>query len=136
MAGWANITIVGNVGKDPEQKDGKAGPMAKFSVGVSARRDAETQWFNVTAFGKTADVVLKYVKKGGSVLVSGGLQARTYQDKQGQTKMSLDVDARELVLLGKRDEAVESRSSGGSISESKPQKFQAPQPILDDDLPF
>lgn len=136
MAGYANITIVGNVGKDPEQKDGKAGPMAKFSVGVSTRRDAETQWYNVTAFGKTAEVVMKYVRKGGSVLISGGLQARTYQDKQGATKVSLDVDARELVMLGKKDDAAgESRS--GSVVESKPQRFQAPQkPILDDDLPF
>jgi single-strand DNA-binding protein len=136
MAGYANITIVGNVGKDPEQKEAKTGPMAKFSVGVSTRRDAETQWYNVTAFGKTAEVVMKYVKKGGSVLISGGLQARTYQDKQGTTKVSLDVDARELVLLGKRDEAVEARSNG-SVIEQKPQKFQTPQkPVLDDDLPF
>lgn len=136
MAGYANITIVGNVGKDPEQKDGKAGPMAKFSVGVSTRRDAETQWYNVTAFGKTAEVVLRYVKKGGSVLVSGGLQARTYQDKQGATKVSLDVDARELVMLGKKDDAANEARSG-SVVESKPQRFQAPQqPILDDDLPF
>lgn len=131
MAGYANITIVGNVGKDPEQKDSKAGPMAKFSVGVSTRRDAETQWFNVTAWGKTAEVVIKYVKKGGSVLVSGELQVRQYQDKQGQTKSSVDVNARELVLLGKKDDAVSERPV------SAPAKFQAPQkPILDDDLPF
>jgi single-strand DNA-binding protein len=131
MAGYANITIVGNVGKDPEQKDSKAGPMAKFSVGVSTRRDAETQWFNVTAWGKTAEVVMKYVKKGGSVLVSGELQVRQYQDKQGQTKSSVDVNARELVLLGKKDDAANERPV------SPPAKFQAPQkPILDDDLPF
>lgn len=130
MAGYANITIVGNVGKDPEQKDSKAGPMAKFSVGVSTRRDAETQWFNVTAWGKTAEVVMKYVKKGGSVLVSGELQVRQYQDKQGQTKSSVDVNARELVLLGKKDDAANERPVS-------PAKFQAPQkPILDDDLPF
>jgi single-strand DNA-binding protein len=131
MAGYANITIIGNVGKDPEQKEAKTGPMAKFSVGVSTRRDAETQWYNVTAFGKTAEVVLKYVKKGGSVMVSGGLQARTYQDKQGATKVSLDIDARELVLLGRRDEAVEQRSEA-------PRKFQPPvkPAINDDDLPF
>lgn len=131
MAGYANITIVGNVGRDPEQKDSKAGPMAKFSVGVSPRRDAETVWFNVTAWGKTADVVMKYVKKGGSVLVSGELQVRSYQDKQGQAKMSVDVNARDLVLLGRRDEAVEARSE-----QPRGGKFVPPAPIEDEDLPF
>jgi single-strand DNA-binding protein len=131
MAGYANITIVGNVGKDPEQKDSKAGPMAKFSVGVSTRRDAETQWFNCTAWGKTAEVVMKYVKKGGSVLVAGELQVRSYQDKQGQTKSSVDVNVRELVMLGKKGDE-EPRNEAKA-----PAKFQAPQPaIVDDDLPF
>lgn len=131
MPGYAHLTIIGHVGKDPESKDSKAGPMAKFSVGVTPRRDAETQWFNVTAWGKTAEVVMKYVKKGGAVLVAGDLQVRSYQDKQGQTKQSVDVNARELVLLGKRDEAVEAKSSGGGG------KFQPPpSPMNDEDLPF
>lgn len=128
MAGYANITIVGNVGKDPEQKDSKAGPMTKFSVGVTTRRDAETQWFNVTAWGKTAEVAMRYVKKGGAVLISGELQLRSYQDKQGQTKQSVDINARDLVLLGKRDDA-EQRSGGGG-------KFLPPAPVADDDIPF
>lgn len=130
--GWANVTIVGNVGKNPEQKDGKAGPMAKFSVGVSTRKDAETQWFNVTAWGKTADVVMRYVQKGSSILVSGGLQVRSYQDKQGQTKTSVDIDASQVVLLGKRD----SNAEAAKVTES-PAKFQPPAPaFVDDDLPF
>lgn len=131
MPGYAHLTIIGHVGKDPESKDSKAGPMAKFSVGVTPRRDAETQWFSVTAWGKTAEVVMKYVKKGGAVLVAGDLQVRSYQAKDGQTKQSVDVNAREVVLLGKRDEAVEAKSSGGGG------KFQPPpSPMNDDDLPF
>lgn len=132
MAGYSNITIVGNVGKDPEQKDSKTGPMAKFSVGVSPRKGADTVWFNCTAWGKTADVVMQYVKKGGSVLCSGELQVRAYKDKNGQDRTSVDVNVRDLVLLGRRDEAVEARSeprSGG--------KFVPPAPVIsDDDLPF
>lgn len=131
MAGYANITIVGNVGKDPEQKDSKTGAMAKFSVGVRPRRDGETVWFNCAAWGKTADVVMGYVKKGGSVLVSGELQVRSYQDKQGQTKTSVDVTVRDLVLLGKRDEAVEAKSEP-----SRGGKFVPPAPVIEDDLPF
>lgn len=130
MAGYANITIVGNVGKDPEQKDTKAGSVAKFSVGVSTRKDAETQWFNVTAWGKTGEVVMKYVKRGGSVLINGTLQVRQYQAKDGTTKTSVDVDCKELVMLGRRDEAVEAKSQNA-------QKFQPPAPVMaDEDLPF
>jgi single-strand DNA-binding protein len=128
MAGYANITIVGNVGKDPEQKDTKAGSVAKFSVGVSTRKDAETQWFNVTAWGKTGEIVMRYVKRGGSVLVNGTLQVRSYQAKDGTTKTSIDVDCNQLVLLGRRDEAVEAKSNA--------QKFQPPAAIADEDLPF
>ena len=130
MAGYANITIVGNVGKDPEEKETKAGKLAKFSVVVSTRKDAETQWFSVAAWGKTADVVMSYVKKGGSVLVSGSLKVGSYQAKDGTTKTTLEVDCKDLVLLG-------SKRDGGDARPTNTQKFQSPpQPVADDDLPF
>lgn len=130
MAGYANITIVGNIGKDPEQKDTKAGPVVKFSVGVSTRKDGETQWFSVAAWGKTGEICLRYLKKGSSVLVTGPLSSSSYQAKDGTTKLSLNVDCKDLVMLGKRDEAVEAKSTNA-------QKFQPPPAIVDDeDLPF
>lgn len=129
MAGYANITIVGNVGKDPEVKSTKAGDVAKFSVGVSTRKDAETQWFQVAAWGKTADVAMRFVKRGGSVLISGSLKQSSYQAKDGTTKTALEIDARDLVLLGgKRDDDRPATNA---------QKFQSPpQPVADEDLPF
>lgn len=130
MAGYANITIVGNVGKDPEQKDTKAGPVVKFSVGVSTRKDGETQWFNVAAWGKTGEICQRYLKKGSSVLVSGTLSSSSYHAKDGTTKFGLNVDCKELVMLGKRDDAVEARSTNA-------QKFVPPAPVMaDEDLPF
>lgn len=94
------ITIAGNIGKDAEIRDTKAGAVCKFSVAVKARKkDDPATWFNVSIFGKRGEALCQYLRKGSAVCVVGDLEARTYA-KDGETRMDLGVVASEVTLLG------------------------------------
>ena len=82
-----HITIHGYLGRDPELKEyknaqGETRPLVNFSVGVSRIGDG-TDWFDVTFFGRRAEVIEKFFDKGSQIIVSGRMQADTYE-KDGQ----------------------------------------------------
>ncbi len=106
MSGLNQATIVGNLGRDAEMKDTSAGPVLSMSVAVSERVKRgeqwteETTWFSAAVFGKRAEALSRLgLTKGTKVLVQGPVKARGYQ-KDGEARASLDIIARELVLLG------------------------------------
>ena len=122
MAGIAKITLVGNLGRDPETRYTPSGKMnVQFTMAVSRRfndqsgqQQERTNWYRVTAWGGLAETLDRmaqsgYLVKGKQVYVDGRLEAREYQDQQGQTRTSLDVTANEVQLLGSRGD-----SDGGS----------------------
>ena len=104
------VMIIGNVGRDPEMRytpDGKA--QAKFSVAVSrvwtnqeGERKEETEWFNVVAWDKLAEICGNYITKGQKVYVEGRLQTRTWEGQDGQKHKSIDVVARDVVFMSSR----------------------------------
>lgn len=115
MAGVARITLIGNLGRDPETRYTPNGRMnVQFTMAVSRRyndqsgqQQERTNWYRVTAWGnlaETADRLAQsgYLAKGKQVYVEGRFEARDYQDQQGQTRTSLDVTANEIQLLGSR----------------------------------
>lgn len=115
MAGVAKITLIGNLGRDPETRYTPNGTMnVQFTMAVSRRwtdqggqQQERTTWFRVTAWGRLAETLDSltqngYLAKGKQVYVLGNLEAREYQDQQGQTRTSLDVRADEMQLLGSR----------------------------------
>ena len=86
MASYCKLTVVGNVGRDPELKylsNGTA--LCSFSVAVTTKRkdEEQTEWFKITAWGKLAETCNQYVKKGMQVLVSGELTIERYKGKNG-----------------------------------------------------
>lgn len=94
------FAVAGNVGKDPELRKTQGGnSVTSFSVASKTGKD-KTSWFNVTCFGKTADTVAEYVKKGSLVYVSGYVEIEKYDDKY-YTK----VIANSVNFLGKRPES-------------------------------
>ena len=104
------LTIVGNLGKDPEMKyttDGKA--VTTFSVAASNRKD-ETTWFRVSTWDKQAETCNQYLHKGSKVLVEGVLKAdaqgnpRTYERKDGGWSASFEVVASSVRFLSGKDE--------------------------------
>ncbi len=126
MAGIAKITLVGNLGRDPETRYTPNGRMnVQFTMAVSRRfndqsgqQQERTNWYRVTAWGSLAESLDRlaqngYLAKGKQVYVDGRLEPREYQDQQGQTRMSLDVTANELQLLGSRADGEGGFGGGG-----------------------
>jgi len=111
MAGSFNrITIVGNVGRDPEERMLPSGDqVTDVSVATTERRkDGDvTTWFRVSLFGKAAETAGQYLRKGGYVYVEGTLALRVYTGRDGQQRQSLEVRARDLRLLDKREDRAE-----------------------------
>jgi single-strand DNA-binding protein len=135
MAGSYNkITIIGHLGRDPEMRYLPGGdPVTDFSVATSERRrgadgkvQEQTTWFRVNAFGKLAETCYQYLHKGSYVYVEGALSQRDWTDREGATRTSLEVRARELRLLDRRGE------DEGALA---PAQTLAAPPI-DDDVPF
>ncbi len=100
------ITIVGNVGRDPEFKYTPQGiAVCDFSVAVNKRtgkgedRKEKTTWFRVTAWRERAEFASKYIKKGGRLLVVGEVEAHAYTDKDGQAQATLELTAANIQLL-------------------------------------
>jgi single-strand DNA-binding protein len=101
MAGSVNkVILIGNLGKDPEVRTMQNGnKVANLSLATSeswkdkstGERKEKTEWHRVVIFGSLADIAEKYLKKGSKVYVSGSLQTRKWQNKEGQDQYSTEV---------------------------------------------
>lgn len=121
---FQQLILVGNLGNDPEMRYTPSGvPVTSFSLAVSrswtdqtGQRQEKTTWFRVTCWQKLAETVSQYATKGRQVMVVGELEeARMYQDRENNTKVSLEVRANTVRFLGNRaDGGGESSYSGGS----------------------
>jgi single-strand DNA-binding protein len=104
------VQLIGNLGQNPEIKTLDGGKkLAKFSIATNeAYRNAngekviETQWHNLIAFGKLAEIIEKYITKGSEVAVEGKLTYRTYNDKDGVKKYFTEIQVNELLMLGEK----------------------------------
>ena len=101
------VILIGRLGREPESHDTAGGKMAFFSVATSRRYKGqdgqvqeETEWHSIVAFGSTADIVAKYVKKGDLVYVNGRLRTRKYTDKQGVERFKTEIICNNLQMLG------------------------------------
>lgn len=103
-----SVRLIGRLGQNPDVKklnSGKA--MAKCSIATSEvyRNDAgekveETQWHNVIAWGKQAELIEKYLKKGNEIAIEGKLSSRSYTDKEGIKRYTTEIVVNELLMLG------------------------------------
>lgn len=144
--------LLGHLGKDPEIRSTTGGTLVAASSLATADRQKDqqgnwqdkTEWHNIIAFGRTAEIVRDYVKKGTQLLVEGKIQTRSWDDREsGQKKYRTEIIVAELTLLGGRpDES--GRSSGHSDGHSRaygqPRTVvhdeYADQGITDEDIPF
>jgi single-strand DNA-binding protein len=156
MAGKSvnKVILIGNLGKDPEVKYTQGGmPVAKFSIATNERfkdKDGQwqdrTEWHNIVAFQRLAEIVGEYLKKGGKCFIEGSLRTSSWDDKEtGQKKYKTEIIANDLVLLSGRGEGAGDDSGGRSrgaaagnnFDQSTPEPQQAPStPISDEDIPF
>jgi single-strand DNA-binding protein len=171
MASVNKVILVGNLGRDPEIRYLPSGePVANITIATSSKYKGktgemveETEWHRVTFFGKLADIVGQYLKKGRSVYVEGRIKTRKYTDKDGVEKYATDIIANEMQMLGSREGMGEpsggddgsysgGASSGGGYARQAPaarpqaaapaaRQAPAPRPAaafddMDDDIPF
>ena len=103
------VQLIGHVGNDPEIKTFDGGKkLAKLNVATNesykndkGEKVEETQWHSLIAWGKTADIIEKYVVKGKEIAIEGKLTHRSYEDKNGEKRYVTEVVIDELMLLGK-----------------------------------
>lgn len=103
------VQLIGHVGNDPEIKTFDGGKkLAKLNVATNesykndkGEKVEETQWHNLVAWGKTADIIEKYVVKGKEIAIEGKLTHRSYEDKNGEKRYVTEVVIDELLMLGK-----------------------------------
>ena len=103
------IIVIGNLGRDPEMRYTPSGQtVTSFSVASNRRyttngeQREETEWFNVSAWGRLAETCNQYLTKGQQVYVEGQLRSRTYQANDGQTRFSNDIFLTDVQFLGNR----------------------------------
>jgi single-strand DNA-binding protein len=140
MAGVNKVTLVGNLGKDPEVKhldNGRA--VATFSMATSesyknkeGEKITNTEWHNVVLWSPIAEIAEKYLKKGNQTYIEGKLTTRRWEDKNGEIRYTTEVLAKNLILLGNAG----SGGSGGRAPEHTEDDAPAFDPTNDDDLPF
>ncbi|HEX6466321.1 MAG TPA: single-stranded DNA-binding protein [Terriglobales bacterium] len=151
------VILVGNLGKDPEVKYTPSGvAVAKFSLATNERfkdKSGEwqdrTEWHNIVAWQRLAEIVGEYVKKGSKLYIEGKLQTSSWDDKEsGQKKYRTEIVANDLVLLSGRGEGGEeggggsrsfsrgAASSNSSFDQRAPEGNFAQAEITDDDIPF
>ena len=154
------VILLGNVGKDPEIRSTPGGVMvATFGLATSDRqKDAQgnwqdrTEWHNLVAFNRTAEIVRDYVKKGSKLYIEGKITTNSWDDKQsGQKRYRTEIIVNDLSLLSGRDEAsgggqggyTRAASSAGSTASfdqrppaGAPDDYAQQAEISDDDIPF
>ena len=154
------VTLIGNLGADPEVRSTSNGSrVATLSVATSRQwknqsgeRQEKTEWHRVVLwnsnYSKLADIAEKYCKKGDKVYVEGAVEYRSWQDREGQTRYTTEINGRELILLSGKGDSSESFASSGSRAASaasgaapagKGESFEEFPEALDaedDDLPF
>ena len=107
------VQLIGNLGKQPEIKTTDTGKkLVKFSVATNeiytnakGEKVKETQWHNLVAWGKLADVAEKYLNKGAEVAIDGKLITKDYTDKDGNKRFVTEIQVNELLLLGGKNNA-------------------------------
>lgn len=104
------VQLIGNLGNAPEVRTTETGKkLVKFSVATNeiyrnanGEKIKETQWHNLIAWGKLADIAEKYLLKGSEVAIEGKLINRNYTDKEGNKKYVTEIQVNELLLLGSK----------------------------------
>lgn len=148
--GINKVILIGNLGRDPETRytpSGKA--VASVSLATSElRKDKEgekqeiTEWHRIVFWGRLAEIVQEYLKKGSKIYIEGRLQTRKWSDKEGQDRYTTEIIAQELQMLDRNVSNVETQihpamgQEGGPASKASEKSSAVVNDFIDDDIPF
>lgn len=141
--GVNSVHLLGHLGRDPELRYAQSGTaVANATLATTERRKDRdgnwgdhTEWHRLVFFGKTAETLARYCKKGKQLFIEGSLQTRDWEDKEtGQRRYMTEVRVNQMVMLGGRDEerGAAAAASAGGVSSAE----GGDQGADDDDLPF
>ena len=140
---YQQITLVGNLGQDPEMRYTPSGvPVTSFSlavnkswVGADGQRQDKTLWFRVTAWRKLAETASQYLTKGRQILVIGEIEeARPWTDRDGNQRASLEVTAQTIKFLNTRADGPAGGDPNASMGHGAP--VGDSRELSDEDIPF
>jgi single-strand DNA-binding protein len=156
MASVNKVILIGNLGRDPETRympDG--GAITNISIATTEQwkdkngeKQEKTEWHRVILWNNKAsnlaDIAERFCKKGDKVYVEGSIEYRSWQDREGQTRYTTEINGRELILLSGRGEGAESftpskvaaAAGGAPRKEESLEDFPEALDGEDDDLPF
>jgi single-strand DNA-binding protein len=140
------VTLIGRLGRDPELKYTASGTAyCRFSIATddswtdksSGERQERTEWHNIVAWDRLAEICGQYLTKGKMIYLEGQIQSRKYEDKDGNQRMAFDIRARDMVMLGSPGDGQRGGGGGGGGGGSSDAETSGgAAPITDDDIPF
>jgi single-strand DNA-binding protein len=155
MSGSVNkVILIGRLGKDPEVKYLPSGaPVAKFTLATdesfkdrTGEQQKHTEWHNIVAWNKLAEICGEYLTKGKQVYIEGSIRSHQYEDQAGNKRTAYEIVARNMQMLGSRADSERMAASGmeratpARPSPAAPAPAEPPPPaepeISDEDIPF
>ncbi len=146
------VILIGNLGQDPEMRyTGNGTPVCNMRLATTERyKDANgemverTEWHSIVAWARLAEICGEYLRKGSKVYFEGQLQTRSWEDRDGNTRYTTEIRAREMMMLDSRGENGSGNGfSGGGANRSRNATTTSKAPVEDsagfepdDDLPF
>ena len=154
--GINKVILIGNLGRDPETRYTQGGSaVTTLSLATTDQwRDRETneqqertEWHRVVCFARLAEIAGQYLRRGSKCYIEGRLQTRSWEDREGQTRYTTEIVARDMQMLDSRGDAsggyAPPPQGGGARERPQPARNTAPTPDttddlddLDDDIPF
>ena len=142
MPNFAQATIIGHLGQDPDLRETHSGTqVVTCSLATSHKRQGEetTTWWRISLFGNRAEVVAKYLRKGDPVLFAGEPVLRPWTDRDGNERISLELLANDFAFVGGGQQQQAPRQQAPQQDYQSPPQTYRPQPSpapFDDDVPF
>lgn len=156
MAGSVNkVILIGRLGKDPELKYTPSGvAVAKFSIATdevfkdkTGEQQKRTEWHNIVAWNKLAEICGEYLTKGKQVYIEGSIQSRQWEDQSGNKRTSYEIVARQMTMLGSKSDSERSpmgeprataahAGAGAESSAAAEPPAASGSEITDEDIPF
>ncbi len=128
------VTLIGRLGQSPEIRylPQTERAVARFTLATNERffnprtneSDIRAEWHRIVVWGKLAEFCEKYLTQGKQIYLEGKLRTRSWQDREGNKRFTTEIEARNIVLLGKREETVEQEPYAESTSEDFPTEEQ------------
>lgn len=149
MAGSINkVILIGRLGRDPEVKYTPNGsPVAKFSLATdevfkdrAGEQQRRTEWHNIVAWNKLAEICGEYLTKGKQVYIEGSIRSRQWEDQSGNKRTSYEIVARDMKMLGAKGDTERASATPlpdrAPMDQDRPAEPPPPSEMTDEDIPF